>query len=84
MGYARNTCRILVGKPKANRQRGKPRHTHDNNIKICHKAIRCEDMDGVQLPKQGDQWQALVNTVMKPRFPYRVGFQGLYSMRLVH
>jgi hypothetical protein len=40
-----------------------------DNIKIDLKKIGWDGMDWIDLAQDGDQWRALVNTVMKLRVP---------------
>jgi hypothetical protein len=64
MGENRNACRILVGKPEGKRSLGRPRHRWEDNIKIHFRDIGFGDVDWIDLARDGDQWRALVNTVM--------------------
>jgi hypothetical protein len=57
----RNAYRILVGKPEGKRPLGRPRHMGVDNIKMDHREIGWA--------QDGDQWRALVNTVMNLRAP---------------
>jgi hypothetical protein len=69
MGEKRNTFRILVGKPERRRPLGRPRRSWVDNIKIDARKIRWGDMDCIDLAQGRDLGRALVNTVMKLRFP---------------
>jgi hypothetical protein len=69
MGEKRNTCRILVGKPKGKRPLGRPRCRWEENIKIDLREIVWGGMDWIDLAQDRDQWRALVNTVMNLRVP---------------
>jgi transposase len=58
----RNVYRILVGNPEGKRPLGRPRHRWVDNIKM-------DGMEWIDLAQDGDQWRALVNTVMNLRVP---------------
>jgi hypothetical protein len=61
----RNAYRILVENPEGNR----PRRRWMDNIKMDLREIGWDGMDWIDLAQDGDQWRALVNTVMNLRFP---------------
>jgi hypothetical protein len=63
MGEKRNAYRILV-KPKGKRPLGRPRCRWVGNIKIDLREIDWESGAWIGLAQDGDQWRALVNTVM--------------------
>jgi hypothetical protein len=65
----RTAYRILVGKPKGKRPIVRPRRRWMNNIKMVLIEIRGGGMDWINLAQDGEQWGALVNTVMKLRVP---------------
>jgi hypothetical protein len=69
MGEKRNAYRILVGKPEGKRQLGRPRRRWADSIKMDLREIRWDGMDWIGLAQDGDQWWALVNTIMKLRVP---------------
>jgi hypothetical protein len=58
-----------VGKPEGNIPVGRPRCTWADNIKMDLRKIEWIGMDWIDLAQDKDQWRALVNTVMKFRFP---------------
>jgi hypothetical protein len=60
---------VLVGKPEGKRPLGKPRRRWDGNIKADLQEVGCGGMDWIELPKDRDMWQALVNAVMNLRVP---------------
>jgi hypothetical protein len=69
MGERKNAFRILVGKPEGNRLLGRPRRRWEVNIRMDLKEIGWGGMDWIDLAQDGDQWRALVNTVMNLRVP---------------
>jgi hypothetical protein len=60
MGAKRNAYTIMVGK----RPLGRPRCRWVANIKMDLREIGWDDMNWINLPQDGDQWRAFVNTVM--------------------
>jgi hypothetical protein len=66
----RNKYKILVGKPKRKRSVGRLGRRWEDNINMN---IKEEDMDWIHLTQDGDQWWALVNTVMNLRVPQKTG-----------
>jgi len=44
---------------------GRHKHRSEDDTKMNHKEIGCEDMDWGFVAQGRDQWWALVNTVMK-------------------
>jgi hypothetical protein len=69
MGETRNAYEILVGKPEGKRPLGRPRRRWVDNIKIDIREIGWGCMGWIDLAQDRDQWRALVNTVIKLRFP---------------
>jgi hypothetical protein len=69
MGEMRNAYMILVGKPEGKRPLGRPRHRWLDNSKIDLREIGWDGMDWINLAQYGDQWRALVNTVMNLQVP---------------
>jgi hypothetical protein len=69
MGETRNAYRILVGKPEGKRRLGRPRCRWVDNIKIDLREIEWDCVNWIDLAQDGDQWRALMNTVMNLRFP---------------
>jgi hypothetical protein len=69
MREKRNAHRILVGKPEGKRPLGRPKRTWEDNIKMDLREIGWGGMDWIDLAHDGDQWRALVNTVMNLRVP---------------
>jgi hypothetical protein len=64
-----NAYRVLVGKSEGKRQLGRPRRRWVDNIKMDLREMRWSCMDWIDLVQDGDQWRALVSTVMKLRVP---------------
>jgi hypothetical protein len=69
MRTKRKAYRVLVGKPHRKKPLGTPRHKWENNIKTVLKEIGWGGMDHINLVKDRDQWQSLVNTVMNLLVP---------------
>jgi hypothetical protein len=69
MRATRIAYRILAGKPDEKRPLGRPRRRWVENIKMNHREIRWYGMDWIDLAENGNQWRALVNTVMNIRVP---------------
>ena len=63
MGERRGVYRILVGK----RSLGRPRLRWEDNIKINLREVGCGDIYWIELAKDRDRWQALVNEVRNHR-----------------
>jgi hypothetical protein len=61
--------RILVEKPEGKRPLGRPRRRWEDNIRMDLREIGWGGMDWIDLAQDGDQWRALVNTVMNLRVP---------------
>jgi hypothetical protein len=59
----------LVGKPEGKRPLGSPTHRWVDNIKMDLREIGWDGRDWIELAQDGDQWRALVNTVMNIRAP---------------
>jgi hypothetical protein len=59
----------LVGKPEGKKAPGRPRLRWEDNIRMDLREMRWEGVDYVHLPQDGNQWQALVITVMNFRVP---------------
>jgi len=68
-GERRGVYRVLVGKPEGKRPLGKPRRRWKDNIKVELQEEGCRGMDWIDLAQNRDRWRALVNAVMKRRFP---------------
>jgi hypothetical protein len=64
-----NVHNILVGKTEGKRLLGRPRSKWEDNIGMDFREIGWEGVDWIHLAQDRDRWRALVNTVMKLRFP---------------
>jgi hypothetical protein len=56
-----------VGKPEGKRPLGRPRYGWVDNIRIDLREIGCDSINCIDLAQDGDQWTALVNTLMNLR-----------------
>jgi hypothetical protein len=68
-GETRNAYRILERKPEGKRPLVRQRCRWVDNIKIDFREIGWDGVDWIDLAQDGDQWRALVNTVMNLRVP---------------
>jgi hypothetical protein len=64
IGEKRNAYRILVVKPEGKRPLGRPRRRWVDNIKIDLRETGWDDVDWMDMAQDGDQWRALVNTIL--------------------
>jgi len=69
----RNTYNILVRKFEGKRPLGRHRGKWKGNIKMDLRESGWGGVDFIHLAQDRDQWQALANTVMSLRVPYKVG-----------
>ena len=58
-----------MGKFQGRRQLGRPRPGWEKNIKMDHRKVVCVGMDWIDLAKERDRWQDLVNAMMNLRVP---------------
>jgi len=58
-----------MGKFERKRPIGRHRHKWEDNIRVDLQEVDCEVMERIELAQDRDSWQALVNAVMKLRFP---------------
>jgi hypothetical protein len=58
-----------MGKLEGKRPLGRPRRRRMDNIKMDIRGIEWDDMDCIDLAQDGNQWRALVNTVMNLQVP---------------
>ena len=54
----------LVGKPEGKRPLGRSRRRWKDNINMDLQEVGCGNKDWIELAKDRDRWQALVNAVM--------------------
>jgi len=73
MEEMRNTYKILVGKREGKRSLGRPSRRWKDNIRMCLKGVRCEDVDWIKLVDDRDLSRAAVNAVMDLRVPQKRG-----------
>jgi hypothetical protein len=64
----RNAHKIFVEKSDGKRPLGRPRCRCVNNIKMNLRETGLEGADWIHLAQYRDQWQDLINTVMKLQF----------------
>jgi hypothetical protein len=64
LGEIRDIYRVLVGKPEGKRLLVRPRHRWEGNIKMDLQEVGCRGVDWIELAKDQDRLQALVNVVM--------------------
>jgi hypothetical protein len=69
MGEVRGAYNILVGRPEGRRPLGRPRRRWKHSTKMDVREIGFGDVDWIHLAHDRDRWRALVNTVIKLRFP---------------
>jgi hypothetical protein len=65
----RGLYRVLVQKPEGKRPFGKPGRGWEDNIKMDHQEVGCEDMDWVELVKDRNRCQTVVNAIMNLLVP---------------
>jgi hypothetical protein len=61
--------RVLVGKPEGKRPLGRPRHRWEDYIKADLQEVGYGGIDWIELARNRDRWQTLVNAVMNLRVP---------------
>jgi hypothetical protein len=73
LGEKRNAYRILMGKSEGTITLEIPRRRWEDNFKMDLREIEWGGMDWLPPTQNGDQWRALLNTIMnlrvKPRPP---------------
>jgi len=72
-GELRNAYNILVGRPEAQKQLGKPMRRWDDNIRRDLRERGWEVVDWIHLTQGNDQWRNLVNTVLNLQIPQNAG-----------
>jgi len=75
MGKRRGVYRVLVGKPERKRPLGRSRYRWEDTIKMDLQKwdVGYGLMDWIDLGKDRNRWQALVNTVMSLWVPQNPG-----------
>ena len=63
----RGVDRGLVGRPKEERQPGRPRHKWEDNIKMYLQEVEWRNMGCNDLAQYRGRWRALVRAVMNKR-----------------
>ena len=58
-----------MGKPERKRPLERPRYRWEDNIKIDLQEVGCRGTDWIDLVQNKGRWRAVVNAVMKLRFP---------------
>jgi hypothetical protein len=81
MGEKRNAYSVLVGKPEGTTSLGIPKCRCVDSMKVDLREIRWDRMDWIYLALASDQWNALVNTLMKLRNSQNAG-EFLSSCRI--
>jgi hypothetical protein len=69
MEKKRNAYRILLGKPEGKKRPLEDQEVGGWTLKWILREIGWDGMDWIDLAQDGDQWRALVNTVMNLQFP---------------
>jgi len=64
-GRYENVLQILIGIPEGKRPLGRTRHRWEDNIKMYLTEIGWEGVDWIHLAQDRDQWQALVDMVVR-------------------
>ena len=67
MGDRRRAYAVLVGRPEGKRPLGRPRHRWENNSNMDLQEVGLGGTDCINLARDTDRWQALVNVVMNQR-----------------
>jgi hypothetical protein len=65
--WAENKCRNLMGKPEGKGKIGRLKRRPEDNIKLDLREIGWGGGDWIEVDQDGEQWRALVNTVMSLR-----------------
>jgi hypothetical protein len=65
MGEGRNVYKSLVGKPKGKRPLERLRRGLEDDVRMDLRETDSGGMEWIHLAQDRDQWQALVNAVMK-------------------
>jgi hypothetical protein len=65
--WERNVYMVLMAKPDGKRPLGRPRRRWEDGLRMDRGEIGWGCLDWIQLAQDGDQWQAVVNTVVNLR-----------------
>ena len=65
--------RFWFVKRKGNRQRGRPRHRWEDNIKMDLHEVGWGGMDWIDLVENRDRWRTPINAVMNLQVPRNAG-----------
>jgi len=65
---------FLMGKRKGTVPLRRPRHIWEDNTKMNIQEVGWEGVDLINLAQGKVRWRAVLNAVMKFRFPYNSGF----------
>jgi hypothetical protein len=68
MGEMRNVYSIFVGQPEGKKRLEIPRSRWEDNMRMDLRETGWEGVDWMHMGQDRDQWRAVVNTVMNPRF----------------
>jgi len=69
MGEKRGVCRVLTGKPEGKKSLGRPRRRWEDNTEMDLLEVGCGGMDWIELARDRNRCQAVVNEVMNLRVP---------------
>jgi hypothetical protein len=69
MGEIITFYKVFVGKPDRKKQLGRPKCRWEDNIRVDLREIGWKSVERIHLAQDWDEWWALVNTVMKLKFP---------------
>jgi hypothetical protein len=67
MGGKKKMYKVLVGEPDGKRLLGRPMHRWEDGIRIKGDWLGWGVVEWIQLAQDRDQWQAVVNAMMKLR-----------------
>jgi hypothetical protein len=73
IGYRRDACRVLVGRPEESSPLGRPRHRWEDIMNMDLQEVGWGLMDWIDLAEDRDRRWVLVNAVMNLRVPENAG-----------
>jgi hypothetical protein len=82
-GEKRNAYRTLLVKHESKKLHGRSRRRREDNIKLDLKELGFQGVDWVDLIRDRDKWQAVVNTVMKLVDFIKFGHHLIWHVRIV-